>query len=110
MKRVFAFNGTVLMGYNKFYSIDLTPIGFYVTHLITHDYRIKFKVLATNADNVYTSLYAGTNCYTDDANIYLELFPYSVEQCPVKEVPLKDFSLWIGSKYMSYEFETLLKG
>jgi len=35
MKRKFAFNSTVLMGYNKYYSIDLTPIGFHATHLIT---------------------------------------------------------------------------
>jgi hypothetical protein len=125
MKRIFAFNGTLFMSDEKFYSMDLSSLGYIISFPLIllsipvdlNNYRSKFKVLASTI-----SFQIGlpgrvlfSPCFIDEinprGNVYcFELSYESINQCPIEEVPLKDFPLWIGSKYMSFEFETLLKG
>jgi hypothetical protein len=116
MKRIFVFNGTVFMSDEKFYAIDLTAVGYKIIVLVRpldiNNYRIKFRLVAGTFKELHTR---PAIIYIDEVNpsgiLYaFELFTSSVEQCPIEEVSPKDFPLWIGSEYLFYEFENLLKG
>ena len=112
-----------LLYYNKFYAIDLAPLGYIspVTLLSTpidiNTYRTKFKVLASTISfqEGLQGRILFTPCFTDEinsrGNVYcFELPPELIEKCTIEEVPLNNFPLWIGSPYKSYRFEDLLKG
>jgi len=123
MKRIFVFNGTLFMSDEKIYSMDLTSLGYLSSIILLaipvdlNNYKSKFKVLASTI-----SFQIGlpgrvlfSPCFIDEVtplgNIYcFELSYESVNQCLIEEVDSKDFPLWVGSPYMSHEFERLLKG
>ena len=87
---------------NKFYSIENHSnkrLGIPIT--IKEDYTI-FHILASTSGL--------SPVHSRNPRHYVGLSKYDQDQYHIQEIPQKDLPLWIGSKYTSQEFETLLKG
>jgi hypothetical protein len=95
---------------NKIYSIETKGTICLARALTVRDCYAIFKVLVTSKPKKFNEAIGFEGKNLKERWFAIILDSNRQEDCQIKEVSPKDFPLWVGSTYVSKEFEDLLKG